>query len=121
IWGSTVVVTEVYHCCICYSTHYISALNHLCAESPLLCQRHNLFPCNHRTTYGLCAHLGGIFTKLCAKILIVMKTFCNLFYFFVSPQQVKSITWENCDSGKLPGTIKSLSITRDPVSIHLEM
>ncbi|XP_077122479.1 ganglioside GM2 activator-like isoform X2 [Ranitomeya variabilis] len=31
--------------------------------------------------------------------------------------QVKSITWANCDSGKLPGTIKSLSISPDPVSI----
>lgn len=33
------------------------------------------------------------------------------------PQEVKSITWENCDSGKLPGTIKSLSISPDPVSV----
>ncbi|XP_068134491.1 ganglioside GM2 activator-like [Hyperolius riggenbachi] len=31
--------------------------------------------------------------------------------------QLKSITWENCDSGKLPGTIKSLSITPDPVTM----
>ncbi|XP_056425451.1 ganglioside GM2 activator-like isoform X2 [Hyla sarda] len=30
---------------------------------------------------------------------------------------VKSITWENCDSGDLPGTIKSLSISPDPVSM----
>ncbi|XP_072001654.1 ganglioside GM2 activator-like isoform X2 [Engystomops pustulosus] len=31
--------------------------------------------------------------------------------------EVKSITWENCDSGKLPGTIKSLSISPDTVTI----
>ncbi|XP_075066193.1 ganglioside GM2 activator-like [Mixophyes fleayi] len=30
---------------------------------------------------------------------------------------VQSITWENCDSGKLPGTIKSLSISPNPISI----
>ncbi|XP_069619650.1 ganglioside GM2 activator-like isoform X2 [Ranitomeya imitator] len=35
--------------------------------------------------------------------------------------EVKSVTWQNCDSGKLPGTIKSLSISPDPVTIPGEV